>query len=595
MQRLQRQAGKLMKRSADGADVATVLHEFQIADQLLDSFMDAVRSFQNGWNAILTHQLGIAQQLETLYRPMHDPESKYNAESDPALLDKALHLKTTYVDLEKDLQQETAWIQAKLLQPAMDAKQSLGALKKSLKNRENYKLDYERYQSRVDHVRSKGIKGGKDEVALVKHESDLAEAAALYHGADDSIKKTFPAVVDAVQVLMPLLMNTQIMLQHALVGQLYTVLHGYCQQFQFPSPAPPMEEVVAAWDREFTPLRHEVETGLKMLSSGKAINQPMRIEEKPNTNSGLGIRSKATGMIGARKASQTNVPQAQRFSTTTSEQDDEEKGNTVTGFGIRNKATGMIGARRTSQTNVPRARRSSTATSEQEDDEEAPPPRPPRPGQGSTALANRPRIASASQVSLRSQQSVPEDEEMPPAKPPRPSGPGPIPLSSKPRTPSSASIARFQGGTPLLGMSFTPGPSDGPSGSRRSSASTTPSTYLTPAATPSEKQARPGLSPQQGGDYFGATSRSPSSSSIASSIAAKKKPPPPPVKRRTTATQELYVTALYDFPGQGDGDLAFKEGDQIKVLKKSESTDDWWLGSLRGQSGSFPANYVQMA
>ncbi|KAF2220198.1 hypothetical protein BDZ85DRAFT_298258 [Elsinoe ampelina] len=550
MQRLQRQAGKLMKRSEDEADVATVLGEFQIADQLLDSFMDAVRSFQNGWNAILTHQLGVAQQLETLYRPVHDPESKYNAESDPAMLDKALQLKSTYADLEKDLQQETTWIQAKLLQPAMDAKQSIAPLKKTLKKRENYKLDYERYHTRVDSMRQKGVTTAKADANMARSEADLAQAEMLYHGCDETIKKTFPAVIDAIQALVPLLMNVQIMLQHALVGQLYTVLHDYCQQFQFPSPAPPMEEVVAAWDREFTGLRHEVESGLKLLSTGKAIHQPMRIEEKPSTVTGLGIRGKVGGITN-RKTSQNAVP-------------------------------------------TPTIRRSSATSTQQDEEDEAPPPRPPRPGASPGLLySNTGRIASTS--SLRSQQSVPEDEELPPAKPPRPAGPGPIPLSSKPRTPSSASIARVQAGTPLPGMSASI-PEGGPSSSssRRSSTSAQ-SAYLTPLATPSENQ-RPGLSPTQQ-DYFdnGRTPSSSSVNSIASSIAAKKKkPPPPPVKRRTTANQDLIVTALYDFPGQGDGDLSFKEGDQIKVLKKSESTDDWWLGSLRGQSGSFPANYVQM-
>ncbi|KAF4553228.1 HOB1-like protein [Elsinoe fawcettii] len=546
MQRLHRQAGKLLKRSADEADVATVMQEFMIADQLLDSFMDAARSFQNGWNAILNHQLGVAQQLETLYRPIHDPESKYNAESDPAMLDKALQLKSTYADLEKDLQQETNWIQAKLLQPAMDAKQSIAPLKKTLKKRENYKLDYERYKTRVDSIKQKGVTTAKADANMARSESDLSQAEALYFGCDNQIKQSFPAVIDAIQSLIPLLMNTQIMLQHALVGQLYTVVNEYCQQFQFPSPAPPMEDVVSAWDQEFSGLRHEVESGLKMLSTGKAIHQPMRIEEKASTVTGLGIRGKVGGITN-RKGSQNAVPQIRRTSTT---------------------------------------------SSHQEEDEETPPPRPPRIGGGSPSAiySNTGRIPS--QVSLRSQQSVQEEEEeAPPPKPPRPSGPGPIPLSSKPRTPSSASIARFQAGTPLPGMSASipeGGHSNG--GSRRSSTSAA-SAYLTPLATPSEG-GRPGLSPQQ--DYFD-NGRTPSTSSIASSIAAKKKkPPPPPVKRRTTANQDLIVTALYDFAGQGDGDLAFKEGDQIKVLKKSDSTDDWWLGSLRGQSGSFPANYVQM-
>ena len=93
------------------------------------------------------------------------------------------------------------------------------------------------------------------------------------------------------------------------------------------------------------------------------------------------------------------------------------------------------------------------------------------------------------------------------------------------------------------------------------------------------------------GDYF-TRDRLPSGSSMASVAAAKKKPPPPPPKR-TPSAQGIWVTALYEFAGEGRGDLAFREGDRIKVVKKTESTDDWWEGELRGVQGSFPANYCQ--
>lgn len=92
-------------------------------------------------------------------------------------------------------------------------------------------------------------------------------------------------------------------------------------------------------------------------------------------------------------------------------------------------------------------------------------------------------------------------------------------------------------------------------------------------------------------DYF-TRDRVPSSSSIAS-IAAKKKKPPPPPPKRIPSTQGFWVTALYEFAGEGQGDLAFREGDRIKVVKKTESTDDWWEGELKGVQGSFPANYCQ--
>ena len=88
---------------------------------------------------------------------------------------------------------------------------------------------------------------------------------------------------------------------------------------------------------------------------------------------------------------------------------------------------------------------------------------------------------------------------------------------------------------------------------------------------------------------FSNTSLASSIPNLSATIAGKKKPPPPPP--RIPSSQPLFVTALYDFGGQGEGDLVFREGDRIKVIKKTESTDDWWQGELRGIRGSFPANY----
>ncbi|KAL4750583.1 hypothetical protein BDW72DRAFT_111564 [Aspergillus terricola var. indicus] len=78
-----------------------------------------------------------------------------------------------------------------------------------------------------------------------------------------------------------------------------------------------------------------------------------------------------------------------------------------------------------------------------------------------------------------------------------------------------------------------------------------------------------------------------------SALAGKKKPPPPPPKPRSASSNLSFVTALYDFGGQGEGDLVFQQGDRIRVLRRTDSTDDWWEGELRGVKGSFPANYVE--
>jgi len=125
----------------------------------------------------------VARELEILYRPIDDPDAKTptpGIDTTPQrFLSKSTDYRMLYSDLHKDLQQETEWIQTKLLYPAMEAKESLAPLKKTIKKRENCKLDFERYQSRTDHARQKASKSGRDDPALVKHESDLSAATVV--------------------------------------------------------------------------------------------------------------------------------------------------------------------------------------------------------------------------------------------------------------------------------------------------------------------------------------------------------------------------------------------------------------------------------
>lgn len=61
-------------------------------------------------------------------------------------------------------------------------------------------------------------------------------------------------------------------------------------------------------------------------------------------------------------------------------------------------------------------------------------------------------------------------------------------------------------------------------------------------------------------------------------------PPAPPPR----------AVALYDFAGERQGDLPFRQGDVIVITEKTESTNDWWKGRCNGKEGSFPANYVSI-
>ena len=84
-------------------------------------------------------------------------------------------------------------------------------------------------------------------------------------------------------------------------------------------------------------------------------------------------------------------------------------------------------------------------------------------------------------------------------------------------------------------------------------------------------------------------SKAPESSAVKQTTQAQTvKPPAPP---QTTAATVSRVRALYDFVPTETGELAFKKGDVIAVLESVYK--DWWKGSLRGQVGIFPLNYVE--
>ena len=55
--------------------------------------------------------------------------------------------------------------------------------------------------------------------------------------------------------------------------------------------------------------------------------------------------------------------------------------------------------------------------------------------------------------------------------------------------------------------------------------------------------------------------------------------------------QAQAVRALYDFPANETGELAFKKGDLMAVVKPVHR--DWWRCSLRGKTGIIPLNYVE--
>jgi hypothetical protein len=74
--------------------------------------------------------------------------------------------------------------------------------------------------------------------------------------------------------------------------------------------------------------------------------------------------------------------------------------------------------------------------------------------------------------------------------------------------------------------------------------------------------------------------------------------PKPVFGQRTgnaAALRQDQAVALYTFEADQEGDLGFKKGDIITILKKTDKKEDWWTGRVGDRTGIFPSNYVDTA
>ncbi|KAI0021426.1 SH3 domain-containing protein [Xylariomycetidae sp. FL0641] len=510
MQSMQRSFGRMLHKSpGDNAKAAALLGDYEDADRILTRIIEQAKSWRDSWVLLASSQLGIVSEYDGLYDPIvgaSDGHGKPSLPTPERQLEQTLRLKEAYAEFKTELVDEVALIEARVIKPATDARDCIAPFRKAIKKRENKRLDYEKAQDKAHKLQKKPGRSAKEDASLVKADAEMARTAEEFHAEDAHLREVLPPLIEATFSLIPPLVSAVVAVQNRLLGLYYTTLHNYCENQGFPSPAPPMDQVVATWRADYEPAKREFES-VSCVAGGKAVRMPMTLPDDPS-----------------------NSPNQDRRPSNAS---------AASSAGPEN------GSRRISSNG------------------------PPAPG-------SRP-VRIPSTTSLGSQQPSPS-------------------LQKRPSFANNLHPTDFTTAS-RLGMGQSPTTGTPHSVSPGASSVRSRSDYFDAQPTLSRTTTASSAASTPNATFINSSYGQNGGMSAVAAAASKKKAPPPPPKPRSRAPppSDDYVIALYDFTAQGAGDLGFREGDRIRVIKRTGTDQDWWVGELGGVKGSFPANYCRAA
>ncbi|KAF8460326.1 hypothetical protein BDZ91DRAFT_739567 [Kalaharituber pfeilii] len=574
-----RSIGRFQKRTEDGVTVGHVVQQITLTDDFLEKLLLNTKAWRDAWSDIISFQTGSSESYVTVYQPIPASEDNTNyepAETPPEVMQRVEKFGSLVKELRLELLEEIKLMERAVVEPLMDTKKYLEPLKKALKKRDNKKLDYERYLKEVEHLKKKRSRTDRENSVLAKAEANLEAATTTYQSHDERILEWAPPLLEKANECVLLVFQTLVAAQVSLLARSYTVLLEYTQEVGYEQS----DRFVEEWEEVFQPIKRHTEENLAIIKSGKAVRMPMN--QLVASKSIIPLPGKLTR--GTPPPPPPNPPSSVSAKpligrTSTASSDTSTVRNVLPASSTK---PALIG--RASTSNL-----SSHFAKHNLRDESPPPPLPGnKPPPPSSAIkpqnsfsnlsvyegATRPhvqRVVSAGSTHLSvgatAQDGKPEWARLRPT-----SSSSRYSANSEGHAPTESSVTSFEDARSQFG---NPARVGGVHSAIEQSLA-------------AQLSSKPGLRPTSSSGYSVT-----STGTTASAIAAKKKPPPPPPKPKPKKFDNaVYVTALYTFEGQAEGDLAFKEGDRIKVTKKTDSIDDWWEGELDGRKGEFPANYT---
>lgn len=127
-------------------------------------------------------QLGTAGEYVTLYDPITGATDGHGRRAEPTpelQLNRTFNLRQTCEDAKDEMLTEIQGFEAAIIRPGTDARDHIQPLRKTIKKRENKRLDYEKCAEKVKKLQRKPGKSAKDDAAMHKAEDELARATEV--------------------------------------------------------------------------------------------------------------------------------------------------------------------------------------------------------------------------------------------------------------------------------------------------------------------------------------------------------------------------------------------------------------------------------
>lgn len=138
--------------------------------------IDGNKSWRESWVSLVTHQLAIATEYQGLYDPIAGASDGHGSVPEPTpelQLQRTYRMQQAFTELRDEMLLEVTEIEPLVIKPAVDAHEAIQPIRRTIKKRENKRLDYEKQQDKVNKLSRKYPRTPKEDVVLAKAESDM--------------------------------------------------------------------------------------------------------------------------------------------------------------------------------------------------------------------------------------------------------------------------------------------------------------------------------------------------------------------------------------------------------------------------------------